>query len=92
MYKLCSIMHLFLCISCFMNQSPSFSNGVLLQCANFFGLGLQIFIISKMAIELFESQPISWMAEPDQVIGSIWLKVEITTFFAISALGASSCS
>ena len=27
------------------------------------------------------------MAEPDQVIGSIWLKVEISTFFAYICIG-----
>lgn len=40
-----------------------------------------------MAIEMYEAQPLAWMSEEDQVVGSIWLGVEIATFFAYIMLG-----
>ena len=51
----CKIMHAYLFVCTFMSQSPKFSNGVLLATANFVGLGLYIFVISKVAIELYDS-------------------------------------
>ena len=51
LYKLCIVLHAYLLVTTYMNQSPSFSNGIMLQVANFVGLGLYIFIISKLAIE-----------------------------------------
>ncbi len=40
-----------------------------------------------MAIELFEAQPVAWLTQEDQVVGSIWLMVELATFFGYIAFG-----
>ena len=40
-----------------------------------------MFTISKCAIELYDAKPLSWLDTKDNIIGSIWLTVEISTFF-----------
>ena len=39
-------------------------------------------MISKVAIELYDAKPISWMQTEERVIGSVWLTVELASFFA----------
>ena len=71
--RLCIYTHSYLMIVCFMTVSPRFSNSALLQIANFFGLGLYIFTISKVSIEIYDSKPLVWMRTPQTTVGSIWL-------------------
>ena len=51
LWKLCVALHIYLLITTYMNQSPHFSNGIMLQVANFVGLGFYMYFISKIAIE-----------------------------------------
>ena len=53
--------HAFLFIVCAINTSPRFKNGAMLHIANFVGLGLQIYANSKVAIEIYDAQPLAWM-------------------------------
>ena len=55
----------------------------MLAIANFAGLGLYCFVISKVAIELFNSQPLNWMTTLNTVKGQIWLTVEFVTFISV---------
>ena len=81
MWNLCAALHAYLAVTCFMSQSPSFNNSVLLQIANFCGLGFTIYTITKVSIELYESQPLAWMDTYDTIVGSVWLNVELATFY-----------
>ena len=81
MWNLCAALHAYLTVICFMAQSPSFNNSVLLSCANFLGLGFTIYTITKVSIELYESQPLAWMDTYDTIVGSVWLNVELATFY-----------
>ena len=53
--RMCKIMHAYLFLVCFISQSPRFSNTTLIAIANFVGLGFYCFIISKVAIELYDA-------------------------------------
>jgi len=59
--RLCQYTHGYLMVICFMTTSPRFTNSALLQIANFFGLGLYIFTMSRVAIEIYDSKPLIWM-------------------------------
>ena len=53
--RLATVTHAYMMVIRYMTTSPRFSNGALLQIANFVGLGLYIFFISKVAIEIYDS-------------------------------------
>ncbi len=80
LYTLAVACHAYLATTCLLNQTPSISNGVLLQIANFIGLGLYTFVVSKMAIELYDSQPLAWLDTANKIVGSIWLTIEVATY------------
>ena len=86
MVRYCRIMHGYLCVVTFMSQSPKFSNGTLLMLANFAGLFLYIFVISRCAIELYDAQPIAFMKSKDTILGTVWLTVEVFTFLGTTIL------
>lgn len=73
-------MHGYLMVTTFMSSSSKFSNGTLLAIANFVGLGLYIFVISKVAIELYDAVPLSWMTNRESNLGATWLVVEVAAF------------
>lgn len=61
LYRMLVATHAFLFIVCAINTSPRFKNGAMLHIANFVGLGLQIYANSKVAIEIYDAQPLAWM-------------------------------
>lgn len=81
LYWIAVATHAYLFATCALNQSPSIANGVMLQIANFTGLGLYIYYISKVAIELYDSKPLGWMQSEPTIVGNVWLTIEIVTFF-----------
>ena len=66
---LCRIVHGYLFLISFFNQSPKFSNNIMLAVANFAGLAFYCFVISKVSIELYDSQPLAWMESEETIVG-----------------------